>query len=144
MSNLQQQRLVVEQLRREVEIKRISVRQAINDIMKYVYDHQQEDYLMIGFSSQKANPFREKSSCSVLWSQPHRRLLLNIICFLSPEPHFLLFFSWCFYTDIPMIPQINQHTLRARLRPISRPKQYKKWNWRLWLPSFDSVNKQPA
>lgn len=86
MSNLQQQRLVVEQLRREAAIKRITVRQAVADIMvivvidvmkkwllilsfyfqKYVSDHQQDDCLMIGFSSQKANPFREKSSCSVL------------------------------------------------------------------------------
>lgn len=33
MSNLQQQRLVVEQLRREAAIKRITVRQAVADIM---------------------------------------------------------------------------------------------------------------
>jgi len=66
MSNLQQQRLTVEQLRREAAIKRLPVRQAIADIVKYVSDHQQDDYLMVGFSSQKANPFREKSSCSVL------------------------------------------------------------------------------
>ena len=33
MSNLQQQRLVTEQLRREAAIKRITVRQAVADIM---------------------------------------------------------------------------------------------------------------
>ena len=33
MSNTQQQRLVVEQLRREAGIKRITVRQAVADIM---------------------------------------------------------------------------------------------------------------
>jgi hypothetical protein len=33
MSNLQQQRLVNEQLRREAAIKRITVRQAVADIM---------------------------------------------------------------------------------------------------------------
>ena len=33
---------------------------------KYITDHEQDDYLLVGFSSQKANPFREKSSCSVL------------------------------------------------------------------------------
>ena len=32
MSNIQQQRLVVEQLRREASIKRISVSQAVEDI----------------------------------------------------------------------------------------------------------------
>ena len=95
MSNLQQQRLVVEQLRREANIKRITVRQAVSDIMvfipfyfiylmeflyffvifskKYVMDHQQDDYLMVGFSSQKANPFREKSSCSLLWPDGQNR-----------------------------------------------------------------------
>jgi hypothetical protein len=37
MSNLQQQRLVVEQLRREAAIKRITVRQAVADIMVNLY-----------------------------------------------------------------------------------------------------------
>ena len=37
MSNLQQQRLVVEQLRREAAIKRITVRQAVADIMVNIY-----------------------------------------------------------------------------------------------------------
>lgn len=36
MSNLQQQRLIVEQLRREAAIKRITVRQAVADIMVLV------------------------------------------------------------------------------------------------------------
>lgn len=35
MSNLQQQRLITEQLRREAAIKRITVRQAVADIMVY-------------------------------------------------------------------------------------------------------------
>jgi len=66
MSTLQQQRLIVEQLRREAAIKRINVSQAVEDIKKYMADHEQEDFLLIGFSSQKANPFREKSSCTVI------------------------------------------------------------------------------
>jgi len=66
MSSIQQQRIIVEQLRREAGIKRISVSQAVEDIKKYIGEHEQEDYLLVGFSSQKANPFREKSSCSVL------------------------------------------------------------------------------
>jgi len=66
MSSIQQQRIIVEQLRREAGIKRISVSQAVEDIKKYINEHEQEDYLLVGFSSQKANPFREKSSCAVL------------------------------------------------------------------------------
>lgn len=66
ISNLQQQRQVTEQLRREAAIKRISVSQAVQDIMKFISEHEQEDCLLVGFSSQKANPFREKSSCNLL------------------------------------------------------------------------------
>lgn len=66
ISNLQQQRQVTEQLRREAAIKRISVSQAVQDIMKFISDHEQEDCLVVGFSSEKANPFREKSSCILL------------------------------------------------------------------------------
>ena len=77
---------MVEQLRREAAIKRINVSQAIEDIkvsnkkkslvrfahsmifflQKFISDHENEDYLLVGFPSQKSNPFREKSSCEVL------------------------------------------------------------------------------
>lgn len=66
VSTLQQQRAVTEQLRREAAIKRIPVSQAVADIVKYITDHEQEDCLLVGFTSQKVNPFREKSSCTVL------------------------------------------------------------------------------
>lgn len=66
ISNLQQQRQVTEQLRREAAMRRITVSQAVQDIMKFISEHEQEDCLLVGFSSQKANPFREKSSCTVL------------------------------------------------------------------------------
>lgn len=66
LSNLQQQRIIVEQLRREAGIKRISMSQAIEDIKKFISDHESEDYLLVGFPSQKSNPFREKSSCSLV------------------------------------------------------------------------------
>lgn len=66
ISNVQQQRQITEQLRREAAIRRISVSQAVQDIMKFISEHEQEDCLLVGFSSQKANPFREKSSCNLL------------------------------------------------------------------------------
>lgn len=65
ISNLQQQRQVTEQLRREAAVKRISVSLAVQDIIKFISEHEQEDCLLVGFSSQKANPFREKSSCNL-------------------------------------------------------------------------------
>jgi hypothetical protein len=65
--NIQQQRAAVEQLRREANIKRISVSQAVEDIKKYILDNEGRDYLMVGFSREGENPWREKSwSCAVL------------------------------------------------------------------------------
>ncbi|XP_017768961.1 PREDICTED: guanine nucleotide-binding protein subunit gamma-1-like [Nicrophorus vespilloides] len=66
ISNLQQQRAVTEQLRREAAIRRMPVSQAVSDIVKYISDHMQDDCLLVGFSSQRINPFREKSPCTVL------------------------------------------------------------------------------
>ena len=84
MSSVQQQRRAVDQLRREAGIKRIPVSQAAEDLkvclavhfagpmslthvavllQRFIHDHEQEDCLLVGFHSQKANPFREKSSC---------------------------------------------------------------------------------
>lgn len=66
ISSLQQQRQLTEQLRREAAIKRVSVSKAVEDLVKYIVEHEAEDCLLVGFSSQKSNPFREKSSCSIL------------------------------------------------------------------------------
>lgn len=65
-SNLQHQRNMVDQLRREASVQRMPISQACMDIVKYVTEHEQEDCLLVGFSSQKVNPFREKSSCDIL------------------------------------------------------------------------------
>jgi len=64
----------VEQLRREAAVKRITVSQALSDIQKYVMDKQSEDYLLIGFANNKQNPYREKSSCEILWLQLNFKL----------------------------------------------------------------------
>ncbi|XP_075168765.1 guanine nucleotide-binding protein subunit gamma-1 [Haematobia irritans] len=65
-SSLQQQRIIVEQLRREASVDRQPISESCAAMMRYISQHEQDDYLLIGFSSQKVNPFREKSSCSVL------------------------------------------------------------------------------
>lgn len=66
VSNLQQQRAITEQLRREAAIKRMPISQAVKDIIKYIQEHEPDDCLVVGFSSQRVNPFREKTPCSVL------------------------------------------------------------------------------
>ncbi|XP_005179616.1 guanine nucleotide-binding protein subunit gamma-1 [Musca domestica] len=65
-ANIQQQRIINEQLRREAEIPRIRVSETCRIMMKYMADHANDDCLLNGFPSQNLNPFREKSSCSVL------------------------------------------------------------------------------
>ncbi|KAJ6224105.1 hypothetical protein RDWZM_002650 [Blomia tropicalis] len=66
MSSLAQQRRIVEQLRREADIKRARASNAIEDLKKYVVEHESEDFLLVGFHSQKANPFREKNPCVLI------------------------------------------------------------------------------
>jgi len=67
MSSLSQARMEVEQLRREAAIKRIPVSQVVEDIKRFAMDHMMQDHLIVGFASEKANPFREKTwSCEVL------------------------------------------------------------------------------
>ncbi|XP_019868277.1 guanine nucleotide-binding protein subunit gamma-1 [Aethina tumida] len=66
VSNLQQQRCITEQLRREGAIKRMPVSLAVKDIIKYITEHEQDDCLLVGFSSQRVNPFREKTPCTLL------------------------------------------------------------------------------
>jgi len=67
MSSLTQARMEVEQLRREAAIKRIPVSQVVEDIKRFAMDHMMQDHLIVGFASEKANPFREKTwSCEVL------------------------------------------------------------------------------
>ncbi|XP_075167204.1 guanine nucleotide-binding protein subunit gamma-1-like [Haematobia irritans] len=65
-ANVQQQRVINEQLRREAEIPRIRISETCMIMMKYMADHENEDYLLKGFSSPKLNPFKEKPSCTVL------------------------------------------------------------------------------
>ena len=42
------------------------ISEVVEEIKQFINAHEQEDYLLIGFSSQKANPFREKSSCEII------------------------------------------------------------------------------
>jgi len=65
MSQVQQMRKQVEQLRREASVHPIPISRASNDIKKYVEEHQPSDILVVGFTAATDNPFKEKASCSI-------------------------------------------------------------------------------
>ena len=64
---LEQQREQVEQLRREASVQRIQVSKALEEIRKYIGENQASDILLMGFTNDKHNPYRESSSCALLW-----------------------------------------------------------------------------
>jgi guanine nucleotide-binding protein G(I)/G(S)/G(O) subunit gamma-12 len=66
MSNLSAQRKLIDQLRREASMDRKKVSQVCRELVQYCEAHQQTDALVSGFTSQKENPFKEKSSCLVV------------------------------------------------------------------------------
>jgi guanine nucleotide-binding protein G(I)/G(S)/G(O) subunit gamma-12 len=66
MSNLSSQRKLVEQLRHEASIDRKRVSQVCKELLQYCEAHQQNDVLVLGFTSQKENPFKESSGCIVV------------------------------------------------------------------------------
>ncbi|MCL4144467.1 UNVERIFIED_CONTAM: hypothetical protein GTU68_051618 [Idotea baltica] len=65
-ANIQQQQALIEELRREAFLNRLPFSVVIEDLKQYITHHQHEDCFLVGFSSQKANPFREKSVCGIL------------------------------------------------------------------------------
>ncbi|CAK9302916.1 unnamed protein product [Gordionus sp. m RMFG-2023] len=66
MSNIATQRKLVEQLRSEARTKRTPASTSLQDMIRYCDDNRNVDFLLIGFASEKANPFKEKSSCLIL------------------------------------------------------------------------------
>ena len=63
---LEQQREQVEQLRRETSVQRIQVSKALEEIRKYIGENQASDILLMGFTNDKHNPYRESNSCALL------------------------------------------------------------------------------
>ncbi|ESO09260.1 hypothetical protein HELRODRAFT_73501 [Helobdella robusta] len=63
---IQAQRQLVEQLRIEAAVHRMTVSESIAEIMKFCQQRQDEDVLMKGFPKQNDNPFKEKGGCSII------------------------------------------------------------------------------
>lgn len=63
---LEQQREQVEQLRREASVERILVSKALEEMRKFIAENEDSDILLMGFSNDKHNPYREGNSCALL------------------------------------------------------------------------------
>lgn len=55
----------VEQLRQEASIQRISVSQAIEEMITFTNTHHEKDGLVVGIL-QSDNPFRDQKGCAIL------------------------------------------------------------------------------
>ncbi|VDD94875.1 unnamed protein product [Enterobius vermicularis] len=62
LHTVQQARKIVEQLRRERNIRRGLVSQSANDLLSYTREYERDDVLVNGFANDKMNPYRAKSS----------------------------------------------------------------------------------
>eukprot|EP00092_Neocalanus_flemingeri_P035383 GFUD01038496.1.p1 GENE.GFUD01038496.1~~GFUD01038496.1.p1 ORF type:complete len:125 (-),score=23.17 GFUD01038496.1:53-427(-) len=65
-ASLAQQRKDLNQLRKEVTIKRLPVSSAINDLVSFVSDQSSQDFLLSGHEGKKSNPYRDKPPPTVL------------------------------------------------------------------------------
>lgn len=61
------QKIVVDQLRTEKNVKRMKVSEAANDLKSYVEKIQREDPLVIGVPGNQ-NPFKDRSTCILIWN----------------------------------------------------------------------------
>jgi hypothetical protein len=66
MTSISSQRKLVEQLRYEAALDRKRVSQVCKELLQYCEAHQQNDVLVLGFTSQKDNPYKEKAGCLVI------------------------------------------------------------------------------
>jgi hypothetical protein len=65
MSSIAQQKRLVEQLRVERNVQRMPLSRSLKDLISFTEQNKDLDPLIVGIDK-KANPFLEKSSCSIL------------------------------------------------------------------------------
>jgi hypothetical protein len=66
MSNLETQRKLVKQLRIDVVMPRKKISETCKDLIEYCTVHQVNDALVTGFTTQKENPYKDKSGCKLV------------------------------------------------------------------------------
>ena len=63
---LQRQQELVQQLREEKSLERTKCSRTIADLMTYMEEHANVDYLLVGFHKPSDNPFHEKGKCAIV------------------------------------------------------------------------------
>ena len=63
---MQNQRRIVEQLRAEAALNRMTVSECVAEMVKFCEQNGESDVMIKGFPRQNDNPFREKSGCAIL------------------------------------------------------------------------------
>jgi hypothetical protein len=61
-----EQKIIIEQLRKELQYEPIYTSIAIKELISYVETNQKYDVLASGFSSQNDNPYKEKNGCQLI------------------------------------------------------------------------------
>lgn len=65
-NKLNEQRQIVEQLKKEALYQPMNTSIVIKDLITYVEQNQKYDVLASGFSSLNDNPYKEKTGCNLL------------------------------------------------------------------------------
>jgi len=104
-------------------------------IMAYIRDHNQEDCLLTGFHGKNSNPFREKSSCEVLW-------IGSSFIYKSWQPHFSMFFhlysAWESGYFLFKLPHFEKKSEYRNLLNIAK-SQSNVLTWILALEKIESL-----
>lgn len=66
MSSLETQRKLVKQLRVDAALPRKKLSEVCKDLVEYCQAHQKNDVLVNGFTSEKENPYKDKSGCQLV------------------------------------------------------------------------------
>lgn len=65
-TNIANMKKTVQQLQREVSMKREKISVVGRELVEYCQEHAKNDVLVTGFKSQKQNPFAEQKGCNLL------------------------------------------------------------------------------
>ena len=63
---IEELRILKEQLHMEINIQPITVSAAIKDMMKFMEENRESDKVLVGFENKKENPYEDKEGCVVM------------------------------------------------------------------------------
>lgn len=127
---LQTQRQLVEQLRIEAAVHRMTVSESVAEIMKFCQQRQEEDVLMKGFAKQNDNPFKEKGGCLILWAAVETSSLELSISVMNNLHQVLVLICYCcclvLCMKAYMLPYMHGIQAQIVFNHISL------WSWKFW------------